>query len=256
MSAPTAPATRPTRPEAPAPAGLAGVDLFVTAIARAIQRHQAYPADSPLCGEAVTSCLRALTGLTDRETISLRVQGGRLLADDEPVQTSQLVAADLARRFRRSGVAAVTFERDVTAREITRFCRELLRRDDREAVLDPLADVLLQFGVEHIHPAAAPRAEILELGVPSADRLPLVEHQRARQEDAVANGPVVHLYPPDKGWVRVDPAAALRDASLLNLVLLVEDPAALATMLVQLSEDGTTANPADALADKVEEIRA
>ena len=48
MSAPTAPAARPTRPEAPAPAGLAGVDLFVTAIARAIQRHQAYPADSPL----------------------------------------------------------------------------------------------------------------------------------------------------------------------------------------------------------------
>src|SRR4029078_7159673 len=38
------------------------------------------------------------------------------------------------------------------------------------------------------------------------------------------------------------------------LVLLVEDPTALATMLVQLSEDGTAANPADALADKVEEI--
>ncbi len=92
--------------------------------------------------------------------------------------------------------------------------------------------------------------------MPSADRLPLVEHQRARQQDAVASGAAVHLYPPDKGWVRVDPAAALREASLLDLVLLVEDPAALATMLVQLSEDGTTANPADALADKVEEISA
>lgn len=254
MSTSTASAPRPARPEAPAPAGLAGVDLFVTAIARAIQRHQAYPADSPLCAEAVTSCLRALTGLTDREAIALRVQGGRLLADDEPVQTSQLVAADLARRFRRSGVASVTVDRDVTAREITRFCRELLRRDDREATLDPLADVLMQFGVEHIHAAAAPRAEVLELGVPSADRLPLVAHQRARQEDAVATGPGVHLYPPDKGWVRVDPAAALREASLLDLVLLVEDPAALAGMLVQLSEDGSTGNPADALADKVEEI--
>jgi hypothetical protein len=230
------------------------VDLFVTAIARVIQRHQAYPADSPLCAEAVTSCLRALTGLTDRGTITLRVQGGRLLADDEPVQTSQLVAADLARRFRRSGVASVTLDRDVTAREITRFCRELLRRDDREAVLDPLADVLMQYGVEHIQTAAAPRAEVLELGFPNPERLPLVEHQRARQEEAVASGPAVHLYPPDKGWVRVDPAAALREASLLDLVLLVEDPAALATMLVQLSEDGNTGNPADALADKVEEI--
>src|ERR1051325_207571 len=151
MSAPTAPAARPTRPEAPAPAGLAGVGLFVTAIARAIQRHQAYPADSPLCAEAVTSCLRALTGLTDRETIALRVHGGPLLADDEPVPPSQLVASDLARRFRRSGVAAVTFDREVTAREVTRFCRELLRRDDPVAALDPLSDVLMQYGVEHIH---------------------------------------------------------------------------------------------------------
>ena len=135
MSAPTVPAARPTRPEAPAPAGLAGVDLFVTAIARAIQRHQAYPADSPLCGEAVTSCLRALTGLTDRETIALRVQGGRLLADDEPVQTSRWWRRTWRAGSRRSGVAAVTFGA-TTAREITRFCRELVRRDDREAVLD------------------------------------------------------------------------------------------------------------------------
>ena len=53
----------------------------------------------------------------------------------------------------------------------------------------------------------------------------------------MTSGPAVHLYPPDKGWVRVDPAAALREASLLDLVLLVEDPAALAAMLVQLSEE-------------------
>jgi hypothetical protein len=52
----------------------------------------------------------------------------------------------------------------------------------------------------------------------------------------------------------VDPASSLRETSLLDLVLLVEDPAALAGMLVQLSEESPMGDPADALAEKVEEI--
>jgi HEAT repeats len=242
------------RPDSPTASGPAGVDLFVTSVARAIQRHQAYPPDSPLCAEAVTSCLRAVAALADREAITLRAQSGRLLADDDQVQTSPLVAAELSRRFRRAGIAAVTFEREVSARELARFCRELVRRDDQQAVHDSLPDVLLQYGVERVHVTVTPRAEVLELGVPDPARLPLVAHQRARQADAITSGATVHLYPPDKGWVRVDPAAALRETSLLDMVLLVEDPAALAVMLVQLSEDESSGDPADALADKVEEI--
>jgi hypothetical protein len=242
------------RTDPPGTMSQSGIDPVVTALARAIQRHQAYPPDSPLCAEAVASCIRALQALADREAITFRSQLGRLTVDEDPVQSSPLVAGELSRRFRRAGIAAVTFDRETSAREIARFCRELVRRDDRHAACEPLQDALMHYGVERISVTTSPRAEVLELGVPAPSRLPLVAHQRARQAEAMTTGPAVHLYPPDKGWVRVDPASPLRETSLLDLVLLVEDPTALAGMLVQLSEESPMADPADALAEKVEEI--
>jgi HEAT repeat protein len=231
-----------------------GVDPVVTALARAIQRHQAYPPDSPLCAEAVGSCTRALLALDDREAITFRSQLGRLTVNDDEVQSSPLVAGELSRRFRRAGIAAVTFDRETSSREMARFCRELVRRDDRNADCEPLPDALMHYGVERISVTVSPRAEVLELGIPAPSRLPLVAHHRARQAEAVTTGPAVHLYPPDKGWVRVDPGSSLRETSLLDLVLLVEDPVAMAGMLVQLSEEAPLADPGDALAEKVEEI--
>ena len=46
-----------------------------------------------------------------------------------------------------------------------------------------------------------------------------------------------HLYPPDKGWVRLDPAAKFSSVSLVDLALLVDDPASLASMLLRLTDD-------------------
>ena len=254
MSSPVANRQTGVRTDPPGGTPQSGIDPVVTALARAIQRHQAYPPDSPLCAEAVASCTRALQALADREAITFRSQLGRLTVDDDPVQSSPLVAGELSRRFRRAGIAAATFDRETSAREIARFCRELVRRDDRHAACEPLQDALMQYGVERISVTTSPRAEILELGVPAPSRLPLLAHQRARQAEAVTTGPAVHLYPQDKGWVRVDPASSLKETSLLDLVLLVEDPAALAGMLVQLSEESPMADAADALAEKVEEI--
>src|SRR5438067_8372939 len=43
-----------------------------------------------------------------------------------------------------------------------------------------------------------------------------VEAERRRQHAAPrADGPVNHLYPPDKGWVRLDPAASFDTVSQL-----------------------------------------
>ena len=45
------------------------------------------------------------------------------------------------------------------------------------------------------------------------------------------------MYPPDKGWVRLDPAASYDAVSLVDLSILVEDPAEFATMLLRLTDD-------------------
>ena len=131
----------------------------------------------------------------------------------------------------------MTFDRETSAREIARFCRELVRRDDRHAPCEPLQDALMQDGVERISVTTSPRAESSSSATPRRpDSRSSRTSERGRPMPSTT-GPAVHLYPADKGWVRVDPASTLRETSLLDLVLLVEDPTALAGMLVQLSEE-------------------
>jgi hypothetical protein len=68
----------------------------------------------------------------------------------------------------------------------------------------------------------------------------LIELQHRRQDTFVAGGPVNHLYPPDKGWVRLDPWSPFPSISLLDLALLADDPAGLATMLLRLTDGEAT----------------
>src|SRR5206468_47354 len=99
-------------------------------------------------------------------------------------------------------------------------------------------EVLSEHGVDAIVLRMAHRPEVLDVGVPRAPLCDLVQAERRRQEAALpVDGPVNHLYPPDKGWVRLDPAANFDAVSLIDLTILVEDPAQVATMLLRLTDD-------------------
>jgi hypothetical protein len=67
---------------------------------------------------------------------------------------------------------------------------------------------------------------------------------------------VSHLYPPDKGWVRLDPASGFNTISLVDLAIMVEDPPALATMLMRLTDDEVADGAAaeSALAQKFTDV--
>src|ERR1019366_4439467 len=83
----------------------------------------------------------------------------------------------------------------------------------------------------------ARRPEVMDVGVPSAPSRDLVAHEQRRRKAAPAAGPADYLYPPEKGWVRLDPAATLDTVSLVDLAVLVNDPADMATMLLRLTDD-------------------
>src|SRR5207302_5374747 len=68
----------------------------------------------------------------------------------------------------------------------------------------------------------------------------LVERERSRQRPLGASA-AQHLYPADKGWARVDPAVGYESISLVDLAVLVNDPAELAAMLTRLTDE----EPAD-----------
>ncbi len=248
---------RPVTVVAPARRDAAGVEDFLQRLARAVQQFHTYPASSPLCQNAVDAAERALALLEQREQVAFRVTPCELIVDESPVGRGGLVGHELARRLHAASVAEVTIDRGATPRELARFCVDLVSRDDRARTQPPLAETLAEHGVDRIVPRTAYRPEVLDVNGAGAPLAQLVAAQQQRREALFAPGGAVnHLYPPDKGWVRLDPASPLATVSLVDLALLAEDPAALATMLLRLTDgespEGVTGD--DALAQKFGDV--
>jgi hypothetical protein len=214
-----------------------GAGEFLALLARAVQQFHTYPPTSPLCLSAVDACRRAL-GLDLGDRLTFRVTPHELLVNDVPIGRGTLIEHELARRLHHASIAQVTFEHGASPRELTRFCLDLLHCSHRRAGSANLIDRLAEHGVDRVSLRPAYRPEVLQVAPPSAPVASIVEHQRERRAAAFTPGvPVDHLYPPDKGWIRVDPSASFDTISLIDLAVLIDDPAALATMLLRLTDD-------------------
>jgi hypothetical protein len=214
------------------------VHEFLQLLARAVRQFHTYPAKSPLCVDAVNACRSALLALQMRERVVFRVTPRELIVDDTGVGAGTVIEQELVRRLHRVHIASVEIDRDASVRDFTRFCDDVSRCDDYARSNLTLAEVLVEHGVDAIALRIAHRPEVLDVGVPRAPLCDLVEAERRRQEAALpADTPVKHLYPPDKGWVRLDPAANFEAVSLIDLTILVEDPSQVATMLLRLTDD-------------------
>ena len=246
--------TESTRPHV-RPADWKGVDDLLALLARAVQQLHTYPATSPLCTAAIESCHRALASLEQRDQVTLRVTPSELLVDDVPVGRGTQIGHELARRLHKASVAAVTLERAASPREVGRFCEDLVRCADRAAGEATLIEMLTEHGVERIAVEMSSRPEVLEISSPAAASSPDLLRERTRFDAQLAKGGIVnHLYPPQKGWVRLDPASAPPAVSLLDLAVLADDPAALATMLLRLTDEAADVRPAEALERKYSDV--
>jgi hypothetical protein len=213
-------------------------------LARAIQQFHTYPPTSQICLTAIDTCQRALLALEGREQIVFRVMPREVIVDENGVGSGTAIEHELARRLHGASIAQVAIERGVSSRELGRFCFDLIQCDPRLGSHDNLIDLLEQHGVGRIALRAAYRPQVVEVAAPSAPLASLIADQRSRRDEILAaGGPVDHLYPPDKGWVRIDPTAHYEQVSLTDLALLTQDPATLAGMLLRLTEDDV--NPAE-----------
>ena len=219
------------------PSGASAVEDWLNLLARAVRQCHTYPITSPLCLEALTSCHHALASLESQARISLRIEPHGLIFDDTSIGAGTIVEQEIVRRLHRANVASVTFDRVASLRDLTRFCENLVRSEALVQSKTTLADLLLEHGIDAITADMAHRPEVLDLGAPHAARLQLVEAERRRRRSLPGAGPVSHLYPPDKGWVRLDPASRLGPVSLIDLAILVDDPIDIATMLLRLTDD-------------------
>ena len=226
-------------------------------LARAVQQFHTYPPASQMCISAIDACQRALVTLDAREQVVFRVMPRELILDETPVGAGTVIEQELARRLYGASVAQVAIERAASARELARFCFDLVQCDSRHGLQLSLIDILEEHGVGRISLRASYRPQVLAVSAPSGPVSALIEHQRAKREDIFsAGGPIDHLYPPGKGWIRVDPAARFEQVSLVDLALLAQDPATLAGMLLRLTEDDVSdvEGDGDALSRKFSDV--
>jgi hypothetical protein len=228
------------------------VEEFLQALARAVRQFHTYPATSPRCIEAVEDSHRALA-LIDVDTLPCIVGPHELLVGGEAIGRGTLIEHELARRLYEARCQALEINRIATRRDIARFCSELAARRDGRAA--PLGERLQNQGIERIQVSAAYEPQVLDV-VASAAMCEFAEQSRQRQSVQPFAGRVTHLYPADKGWVRIDPGVATREVTLSGLAVLVEDPASLAQMLSRLvSVPGDEApSRGDALEQRCEDV--
>lgn len=224
------------------PPDLAAVQECLTLLARAVRQFHTYPDTSPLCLEAMVACQKALVGLHAREHLAFRVMPNHLVVDEIALGAGTVVASELAHRLHRAHVASVEIARAIRTRDLTRFCKDLSGLGEARQAAHAFPELLAEHGVCDITVHPAHRPEVLDVGPLHPPVQRLVDHEKQRRQALFASGgPVHHLYPPDKGWVRVDPSATHDSFSLVDLAVLIDNPAEIAVALMRLTGDETQA---------------
>jgi hypothetical protein len=219
------------------PDDFTAVEEFLQLLARAVRQFHTYPATSPLCTDAIAACHKALASLERRDRLVCRVMPTEIVVDEAPV-TGAVVVHELVRRLHGARVVGLDIDRGATPSHLTRLCANVLRGAALAATKTTFADLLAEDGVDTIVAVMAHVPEILDVGAPPSPLCDLVGHEQQRRQTLLAaGGPVDYLYPPDKGWVRLDPNTRLNHVSLVDLAVLVNDPVEIATMLLRLTDD-------------------
>jgi len=220
-----------------------------------VRQFHTYPATSPLCTDAIAASQKGLASLDTRDRLSLRITPREVVVDHVGTGAGTVVEQELVRRLHRAHVSTLDIDRGASARDLSRFCTDVLRCDDLAKSKTTLSELLAEHGVDTIAVQAAHRPEVLQVGAPPAARCNLVGRERRRRQTAAISGPPSYLYPPDKGWVRLDPASTLDTVSLVDLAILVDEPADIASMLLRLTDDDGAAESRDgALQQKFSDV--
>jgi len=215
----------------------AAVEEFLTLLARAVRQFHTYPETSSMCTDAIAACHRAFTSLERHDRLALRITPHEFLADEVSIGSGGIIERELVHRLHKARVAELEFDHTASPRDFTRFCCDVLRGEDLAQTKTTFAELLTEHGVNLIVPRMAHRPEVLDVGSRPAHIWDLVARDRKRRETTTPSGPAQYLYPPEKGWVRLESGASSDSLSLVDLAVLVDDPSDVATMLLRLTDD-------------------
>jgi hypothetical protein len=228
---------------------IGGIAEAIGSLARAVQRLRIYPPSSPICADAVDSCLAALAALPV-ETVEIRVAPSQLFVGPDLIP-GPVAITELAERLFRADVEELSLGPGADPKEVMRFCRQLATWDRRSDHHASFAEMLSELGVDSITARSANKLEVLEIEVISSERLAQLAEERARRapEDQL-EGETRH-----QAWVQVDTDCDLDSIDLVDLAFLVENQGDLARVLHDIAEGGAeSVTGAAALGEGVAEL--
>jgi hypothetical protein len=220
------------------PGRIEAVESFLMLLAKAVHQVHAYPVTSQVCVDAVKMCRSHLGTMDGPDETRLSVTPDALLLHEHPLGDNTLVRQELTRRLRRARVVEVTVHHQATVRDLLRFCVNLIRVAESADRTLSVAALMQEDGVEAIGVEVTARREVLAVSPAAPTQRDLVAHERRRRDEAVvSNMRTAHLFPPHRGWIRLDPAESYEAITLADLAILVDDPNELASLLQRLVED-------------------
>ena len=211
-------------------------------LARAVRKFATYPASNPQCRQALAASRASLAALAPEDRLTLRVTSRELIAGDTAVGAGTLIEHELARRLYKARVAVLEISISVSSEDLSHLCEELARPQDQSDASPTLADRLTERGVDTIVPTMAQQPVVMDVGVVSATTRARVDRERHRRHATEAQVRPAYLYPPGKGWIRVDPFHRVDSVALVDLPALVEDPVDIADLLFGLTDAETPAS--------------
>jgi hypothetical protein len=224
------------------PGRIEAVDTFLMLLSKAVRQVHAYPIASQVCIDAVSTCRAHLSTIDGPDETKLAVTPDALLLHDKQLGDNAVVRQELTRRLRRARVVELTVHHHASARDLTRFCVNLIRVAESPDRTLSMAALMQEDGVEAVSVEVTARREVMQVAPAAPTQRDLVAHERRRRDDAIAgNMRTAHLFPPHRGWIRLDPAESYNAITLADLAILVDDPNELAAMLQRLVEDGQDA---------------
>jgi type IV pilus assembly protein PilB len=129
-------------------------ELFVDTIKEihlAIKNIGSYPEEHPATRESICKSHEALTNLLSKQTtLTVSVDGNKLLVDDVPVDSRNMFSAKFALDLEKRAIDSITFCRGLSERDFMTFLNAMIERPIVLSQEDGVASILQQHGISTI----------------------------------------------------------------------------------------------------------
>ena len=124
---------------------------IINQIQLALKISGVYPEDHPIVAEIINSSYKALANyLKDESTLTISLSGGKILADDIPIESKNNLPTNFAADLNQRAIESITFYRGVSLRDYITFIKAMIQNPRSVSQNEDISASLKKRGVSTI----------------------------------------------------------------------------------------------------------